>query len=364
MMLADEGEPLRATGEGRSMKVFVGVLVLTVAQVMAMMPAAAQAPASASAPAAAAPPIPWAYPVNPPAGGGGGGGGGRAGGGGGGGAPPAPETHTLPGSDRTYTLAQVRNAFDVADWRPDLHPAMPDVVSKGRQPDVRACGFCHMPNGQGRPENASLAGQPAEYVVQQMMDFKNDLRVSSEPRMGPPRAMITVAKGANDQEIRAAAEYFASFPYRQWIRVVEAAEVPRTTIAGGMFVPVPEGGVEPIGNRILEVPENTERTELRDPASSFIAYVPPGSIEKGRVLVTTGGNKTAQCALCHGEGLKGQGAAPALAGRSPSYMARQLWDFKSGARKGANSQMMVGVVNPLTPDDILAIVAYTASLTP
>ena len=73
---------------------------------------------------------------------------------------------------------------------------------------------------------------------------------------------------------------------------------------------------------------------------------------------------TAQCSLCHGEGLKGQGAAPALAGRSPSYMARQLWDFKSGARKGANSQMMLGVVNQLTPEDILNIVAYTASLTP
>jgi cytochrome c553 len=258
----------------------------------------------------------------------------------------------------------VRNAFDVADWRPDLHPAMPDVVSKGRQPDVRACGFCHMPNGQGRPENASLAGQPADYIVQQMMDFKNDLRVSSEPRMGPPRAMITVAKGANDQEIRAAAEYFASFPFRQWIRVVETTTVPKTSIAGGMFVPMTDGSTEPIGNRIIEVPENTERTELRDPASSFIAYVPMGSIAKGRELVTTGGGKTAQCALCHGEALKGQGAAPALGGRSPSYVARQLWDFKSGARKGANSQMMLGVVNQLTPDDILNIVAYTASLTP
>ena len=187
------------------MRILVSTLVLTAAHAAAIAPAAAQAPAGAAAQAAAAPPIPWAYPVNPPAGGGGGGGGGGGRGGGGGAAPAAaPETHTLPGSDRSYTLAQVRNGFDVADWRPDLHPAMPEVVSKGRQPDVRACGFCHMPNGQGRPENASLAGQPAEYIVQQMMDFKNDLRVSSEPRMGPPRAMITVAKGANEQEIRAA----------------------------------------------------------------------------------------------------------------------------------------------------------------
>ena len=271
---------------------------------------------------------------------------------------------SLPGSSKQYTAAQVRNAFDVADWRPDLHPAMPDVVSKGRQPDVRACGFCHMPNGQGRPENAALAGQPAEYIVQQMMDFKNDLRVSSEPRMGPPRAMIAVAKGANDQEIRAAAQYFSSFPFKQWIKVVESATVPRTTVANGMWVPATDGSTEPLGNRIIEVPDNTERTELRDPASPFTAYVPVGSIAKGRDLVTTGGGKAAPCAICHGEGLKGMGAAPALAGRSPSYMARQLWDFKSGARKGGNSAMMLGIVNQLTTDDILNITAYMASMTP
>jgi cytochrome c553 len=124
------------------------------------------------------------------------------------------------------------------------------------------------------------------------------------------------------------------------------------------------GGSEPIGDRILEVPEYPARTELRDPASGFIAYVPQGSVARGEVLVTTGGGKTAQCALCHGANLEGQGTAPALAGRSPSYTARQLWDFKSGARRGANAQMMLGVVGQLTVDDILAIAAYTASLQP
>jgi cytochrome c553 len=266
---------------------------------------------------------------------------------------------SVPGSTRQFTAAQTRNGFDIADWRPDLHPAMPEVVSKGRSPDVRACGFCHMATGYGRPENASLAGQPAAYIVQQMADFKNDLRVSSEPRMGPPRAMLTLAKAATEEEARIAAAYFEATKYPRWIRVVETNTVPRTTIVGGMFAATPDGATEPIGERVVEVPENLERTELRDPGSGFIAYVPTGSIARGRTLVSNG-----QCALCHGQDLKGMGPVPALAGRSPSYVARQLYDFKSGARKGAWSPLMKGVVANMTVADIVNIVAYTASLEP
>ena len=305
----------------------------------------------------------WAYPVNPPrqAGGSGGGGGGAAGGGG----SAAPEQPlTVRGSNGSFTMEQIRNGFGIADWRPDLHPAMPDVVSGGRSPDLRACGFCHYPTGHGRPENSSLAGQPAAYVAQQMRDFGSDLRVSSEPRMGPPRAMIAVAKAATPDEVATAAEYFASFPYVSWVRVVETDVVPRTHVAGSMRVPVPEGGTEPIGERIIEVPEDPARTALRDPGSGFVAYVPTGSIARGRDLVTTGGGKTIRCTICHGEDLRGAGPMPALAGRSPSYGARQLYDFQSGARRGEWSELMTGVVAGLTPRDILDIVAYTASLEP
>ena len=303
------------------------------------------------------PPPLWAYPVNPPApGGGGGGGGGRA--------APDPAPLSLPGAARTYTMAEVRNGFGIADWRPETHPEMPSVISTGRAPDLRACGFCHYPNGQGRPENAGVAGLPAEYIVQQMADFKNGSRRSSEPRMGPPRAMITVAEHANEEEVRIAAEYFASFPFKPWIEVRETRTVPRTRIAGGMFVPLDDGGTEPIGQRILEVPVDFSRTEIRDPASPFIAYVPEGSVARGEQLVKTGGGKTTACGLCHGDDLRGLGPIPPLAGRSPSYTARQLFDFQSGARRGAWSGLMTGVVQNLTLDDLIAIAAYTSSRAP
>jgi cytochrome c553 len=115
----------------------------------------------------------------------------------------------------------------------------------------------------------------------------------------------------------------------------------------------------------VEVPENVAATELRDPRSGFIAYVPPGSIKRGEILATTGGGKTFGCANCHGAGLAGDTRfnVPSIAGRSPSYMAQQLYDIQKGARTDYSRMMKQTVVN-LSEDDILDIVAYVASIPP
>jgi cytochrome c553 len=263
------------------------------------------------------------------------------------------------------TLTQVRDTSRVPDWHPDDHPPMPPVIAQAKPPDVRfGCGYCHYPNGRGRPENASVAGLPYAYIVQQMADFKNGSRKSSQPRMGPPALMAALSKHITDEEVAEAARYFSSIRWTQWIKVIEASTVPRTRIAGGMFVPLEDGGTEPLGQRILEMPEHLERTELRDSKSPFLAYVPVGSIKAGETLVTTGGGRTVQCSICHGEDLKGLGPVPGLAGRSPSYTMRQLFDMKHGARNGLWADLMKPVVAKLTEQDMLAIAAYTASRTP
>jgi cytochrome c553 len=252
---------------------------------------------------------------------------------------------------------------------------MPKIVATGRAPEVFACGYCHLPNGQGRPENASLAGLPAAYIVQQMADFKTGLRKSSEPKHGPTTGMIGVAAKANDDEIQTAAKYFSALNPRPWIRVVETDTVPKTHIAGWMLVVNNSGKndsakngspkTEPIGRRIIETPENLERTELRDDHSGFSAYVPKGSLKRGEALVKTGGaGKTVPCSACHGPDLKGLDKTPPLAGRSPSYIVRQLYDIKSGARHGVATQVMTSTVTKLTISDMIAIAAYTASLKP
>ena len=307
--------------------------------------------AAAFVAAAEAPPPPWAFAVNPP-----------------GGSKPAADDGSakhVPDSTAAFTLKEIKDLYNVPDWHPDNHPPMPDVVAHGPRTGVFACGFCHLPNGLGRPENSSLAGLPATYIAQQVADFKSGARKSSEPASLPVNLMIALAKGATEAEVQTAAEYFSTLKPKPWIRVVESDTVPKTHVAGWMLVASEPAASEPIGQRIIEMPENLERTELRDSASGFVAYVPVGSIEKGRQLATTGGGgKTTQCSICHGADLKGLGPVPALAGRSPSYIVRQLYDMQHGARNGQWTELRKGVVAHLTEEDLVALAAYTASMAP
>jgi cytochrome c553 len=283
-------------------------------------------------------------------------------------APAAPDTSMkhLSGSTLSFTRAQISDAFGPADWYPGDHPSMPDVVAHGHKPDVRACGLCHYPNGKGRPENAGVAGLPVEYFLKTLSDFRNGDRTSADTRKANTKVMITIAKGMSEDEMRAAAEYFGSMKWTPWMKVVETDTVPKTRVQGGMYLRLEGNEKEPLGMRVIETPVDAEATEiLRDCRSGFDVYVPKGSIKKGEALVTTGGNgKTTRCGVCHGEDLRGLGMVPGLAGRSPSYIARQLYDMQAGTRKGTWTNLMKPVVSKLTEADIIDIVAYTASRQP
>jgi cytochrome c553 len=269
----------------------------------------------------------------------------------------------VPRSKISFTVAGVNDRFKVPDWYPASHPKMPPIVSSGRKPEVFACGYCHLPNGQGRPENASLAGQPADYIVQQVADMRSGSRKSSSDKMGSINSMMAVAKASNDAEVKLAADYFSKLKFAKWIRVVETDMVPKTDIAQRNMLVVVPGAKEPIGKRILEVPENLERVEARDSKSGFVAYVPKGSVARGKKLVESGAGAF-PCAACHGPTYKGNGSVPALAGRSPSGLVRQLYDFKAGTRNGPGAAMMKPEVVNMTDDMRLDIAAYLASLNP
>jgi len=278
--------------------------------------------------------------------------------------PAAPDTSLkhLAGSKFEFTRAQISDRFGPADWYPEDHAAMPDVVAHGKRPDVLACALCHYPNGKGRPENAGVADLPISYFIQTMNDFRNGSRRSSDSRKANTNLMIAIAKGMTDDEIKQAAEYFSAMKWTPWMKVVETATVPKTRIAGGMFLVLEGGEKEPLGQRIIETPENAEGTEvLRDDHSGFIVYAPVGSVKKGQVLVTSGGGKTTQCGVCHGADLKGMGPVPGLAGRSPSYLVRQLYDMQEGTRKGIWTELMKPVVSKLSDADMIDIAAYLAS---
>ena len=264
-----------------------------------------------------------------------------------------------PGSAKEYEWAKVAGNANPPDWFPDEHPAAPPSVTGG--PGVRfACGSCHLMSGQGHPESADIAGMPAEYLIRQMAYYKAGTR-KDDARMGP------IAKATADEHIRQAAEYFAALKPTMWVKVIETATPPKTFIAtaGRHRQLHPDGGTEPIGRRILEIPADPFRTEIRDPHSGFVAYVPPGSIAKGEALVKGGESaKTVQCAICHGEALKGLGEVPRLAGLQPLYVARQLFDMQHGSSAGKAAELMKPVVANLSEDDIIAIASYLGSLPP
>src|SRR5262249_10171852 len=161
-----------------------------------------------------------------------------------------------------YTQTQIDSFNDPPDWFPGEHPAIPQVVAHGRGSAVRACISCHLSTGHGHPENSRLPGATAAYLARQLLEFKSGVRKGGANRITSWAAMA-------DEEIKAASEYFAALPVKRGTRVVEIDTVPKTHSHGTRRMPLPEGGSEPIGARVIEIPEDPERVELRDPNSGF-----------------------------------------------------------------------------------------------
>src|SRR3979490_2305765 len=205
----------------------------------------------------------------------------------------------------TVTRAGADEFYNVPNWRPNMHPAMPKIVQFGNKDAAgRGCGSCPLPTRTGHDESAYVAGLPTRYFIQQMTDWKNGNR-----KFG--NVMIAMSKVLTDAEIKEAADYFAALKPRPWIKVVEAATIPKSFVGpGNKRLLHPAGGTEPLGNRIIEVPENEEDVVYRHPRSAFVAYGPKDSIARGEALVTTGGGKTVACGTCHGPALQGLGDVP------------------------------------------------------
>lgn len=290
----------------------------------------------------------WAYPMNPP------------------GFKPPHDNGALrhvPDSTLARTLSQVNNPFSASDWHPGDHPPLPDVVAHGRKPGVMACGFCHRADGPGGPESADLMGLPASYLLRQIADLKSGARRGSVQNRIPGKLMSSIAKALTADDAKAATTFFSSVKPRPIVRVVETDTAPKVHVTSWFLAPVPSGEREPIGQRIIEVPDSLAQYISRDSRSRFTAYVPVGSIKRGKELAERG-DKTVQCGSCHGAGLKGDTSIPGIAGRSPTYIFRQLYDFKDGARSGSGREIMKPIVERLSINDMISLAAYASSLAP
>ena len=335
------GQFIRPDSNGRRESVAIFGRILVCALVLASIPFVSVAAQSAQQ--WKLPDIPWAFPIRDKV------------------QPVIDERNGpqhVPGSAKSYTQDQIDDLQNPPDWFPDEHAPMPKVVSHGADGGVLGCASCHLASGLGHPESANLAGVSAAYIQRQLADFK------AKNRMG--EAMNDMTEKLSDEDARQASEWFAALKPKVWQSVVETDRVPKTFINMHLMrMPLLGAGDEPIGKRIIELPQDPAGAESRDPHSGFIAYVPKGSIARGKEFVTTGGNgKTIQCAICHGPSLGGLAEVPAIAGHSPMYLFRQLYYFKDGSRHGSMGALMKGVVAQMTQDDMLAIASYVGSLPP
>jgi cytochrome c553 len=265
----------------------------------------------------------------------------------------------IPGSTKAFTQAQIDDLFNPPVWFPEQYASAPPTVVHGKPPDVPGCGSCHLMSGMGHAESSQLAGLSSGYIVEQMNNFK------SGDRKDPAR-MTAIGKAISMEDAQQAADYFSALKPIPWNKVVEADMVPKTFVNNArQRLPLPGGGTEPIGNRIIEVPVDPALALARDPRSSFTDYVPTGSIAKGNALASTGGDgKTLPCGICHGTTFTGVGDVPRLAGLSPIYIARQLYRFQNGDRGGDAAELMKPAVAQLQDDDIIALAAFLASQPP
>ena len=225
---------------------------------------------------------------------------------------------------------------------------MPKIVQFGnKDTQVRACGSCHLPNGAGHDESAYVAGLPAAYFIRQMADWKSSDRKFSA-------TMVTMAKVITDAEIKDAADYFAAVKPGPWIRVVETDVVPKSYIGqGNKRLVHPDGGSEPLGDRIIEVPEDEEVVVYRDPSSGFVAYVPKASLGQG-----TGehGRRQDDCVrICHGQTLRGLARCPPLRAVIPTASFGNLEHAERTHRNVGGADEAGG--RQAGNDDMLAIAA-------
>jgi cytochrome c553 len=268
----------------------------------------------------------------------------------------------IPGSTRSYTWAELDSDFVGPDWFPQDHPPAPHIVLHGRKP-AGACGACHYANGSGDIDSATLAGLPKAYLLEQIKAFGDGQRVPPDPYM------VKEARNLDAADLQQAADYFSSLKLPHIRRVVETVTVPKTHWEYFVHAPDHDGAREPIGERIIEVSDDQKLYRLWDERVGFVAYVPPGSIARGARIAAHGTEGAQPCESCHGaklEGadLPGTGIAPPLAGRSPTYLVKELILFHEGERTNPAAVPMRAEASALTVPEMIDVAAYAASRQP
>ena len=168
-----------------------------------------------------------------------------------------------------------------------------------RQLVKKRCAKCHGNNGLGVSDDyASLAGQPAEYLLKQLFNFKTGQRRNAK--------MQAVADKLTAPEAYIVAEYFSRLR-----------------------------------------PGFTPSTDEQARAAGRKLYF-EGNIDTG----------LHNCASCHGVYATGGGTVARLAGQNPVYLETQIRRLIDQSR--GNDRSMHAINAPLSPSEIRNLVIYLA----
>jgi cytochrome c553 len=190
----------------------------------------------------------------------------------------------------------------VSSFAPSLLLAQGDAAAG--QAKSALCSTCHGADGNSELSiNPKLAGQSANYIVKQLMDYKSGARANA--------TMAAMVGNLSPQDMQDIAAWYSSN---------------EVTLSGA------DAEILELGQRIYR-----------------------------------GGNKelgVMACAGCHSPTGSGNAPAgfPSLSGQHVDYTLGQLKNFRSGARANDNSSMMRSVVERLTDKELEALASYVSGL--
>jgi len=206
-----------------------------------------------------------------------------------------------------YTMALAALAAFTA-----LSPAQAEVATtkgdpaKAQQLVTSVCAACHGADGNSTsPANPNLAGQGAEYITKQLMDFKSGARKS------PIMQGIVTSNNLTPDDMKNLGAYFS-------------AQTPK--------------------------PGSAKNKELA---------LAGEKIYKGG----NAGSGVPACAACHGP--TGAGIPvqfPRLASQHSEYILAQLHNFWNGDRANDGGKMMRVIASKLTDQEMKAVAEYISGL--
>lgn len=258
--------------------------------------------------------------------------------------------------------------------------------AKAGEHDAGMCAGCHSIDGNAlNPEIPSLAGQPEEYLIKAMKDYRDGRRNSP--------MMAGAVRQVQDETIANLAAYYAVQKLESPLHQARQDSMQFSPVAEGHKIAGSCDGCHgKNGNsRKAGIPSLTglhvkylvsatrdyrDGVRKNDVMKKMVAHLSDTDIEKAAFYYATqtpvtskpvskadlaaGEKISSGCTSCHGEGgISTAPATPSLAGQDASYLAAATRDYARGARSNEN---MTGPAKGLKPDEIINVAAYFASL--